>query len=285
MVIKLILDLLNIGEKSKIRSMLRLFREKQITLFASALAFQSLMVIVPLFILLFWYLKAIGLTGEWAIKLQEFILTHLNVKSGEQFTYYFEQIIGNASGKSWGILSLVVFIYSVVSLLYRVGDTFDEILRVPGEAKVDWKNSFILLGHRFLVLLSVPLFLIISSAIKTWVTQSAHLSKIFEIPLIGPWLGFPLSYVLDIGAIFIVYQYFPHKKIRKRSSLKAAVIITIALSLGRWMINTYGAYAFTTHKLYGVASAFILLLLWLQFAWVIFLGGLRLLEVKTREYP
>ena len=81
-------------------------------------------------------------------------------------------------------------------------------------------------------------------------------------------------------AFFIVYQYFPFKKIKVLSSLKASVIITLTLSFGRWMVKTYGGYAFTTHKLYGVAAAFILLLLWLQFAWIIFLGGLKILEIR-----
>lgn len=280
MLTKVILDLLNIGEKSKIRAIFRLFREKQITLFASALAFQSLMVIFPFFILLFWYLRSIGITEEWALQIQNFVLTHLNVNSGEQFNELFKNILGSASGKSWGILSLIIFIYSVVSLLYRVGDTFDEILREKDEVPIDWKNSLYMLGMRFLVILMVPIFLIISSIIKTWVQQSALLSEAFNIPLIGAALGMPLSYAIDVVALFIVYQYFPFKKIKIISSLKASIIITLTLSFGRWMVKTYGAYAFTTHKLYGVAAAFILLLLWLQFAWVIFLGGLRILEVR-----
>lgn len=282
MIVKIIVDLLNLGEKSRIKTMFRLFRDKQITLFASALAFQTLMVIFPFFILLFWYLKTIGVTQDWAVQLQDFVLTHLNVNSGEQFTQYFHAMLGNASGKSWGFLSLAVFIYSFISLLYRVGDTFDEILREKDEEPIHWKHSFIMLGKRFLVVLLAPIFLILSSVIKTWVQQSALFSSLFSLPYIGSTLGLPLSYAIDFVAIFIVYQFFPFKKIRPLSSVKAAIIITIALSIGRWILKTYGTYAFTTHKLYGVAAAFILLLLWLQFAWVIFLAGLRMLEERKK---
>lgn len=280
MIIKLLVDLLNLGEKSHIRAMFRLFRDKQITLFASALAFQTLMVIFPFFILMFWYLKTIGVTHEWAIQLQHFVLTHLNVDSGEQFNQFFQQMLGAASGKSWGLLSLVVFIYSLISLLYRVGDTFDEILREPHEEPINWKDSFVMLGKRFLVVLLVPIFLIVSSVLKTWVQQSILFSSLFSLPIIGSTLGLPLSYAIDFVALFIVYQFFPSKRICPRSSLKASILITITLSMGRWAIKTYGAYAFTTHKLYGVAAAFILLLLWLQFAWVIFLAGLRILKER-----
>lgn len=280
MAIKFIFNRFKIDLKTRIDAIFRFFREKQITLFASALAFQSLMVIFPFFILLFWYLRSIGITGEWALQIQNFVLTHLNVNSGEQFNELFENILGSASGKSWGILSLIIFIYSVVSLLYRVGDTFDEILREKDEDPINWKNSLFMLGMRFLVILMVPIFLIASSIIKTWVQQSAFISQVFNIPLIGAALGLPLSYTIDFVAFFIVYQYFPFKKIKVLSSLKASVIITLTLSFGRWMVKTYGGYAFTTHKLYGVAAAFILLLLWLQFAWIIFLGGLKILEIR-----
>ena len=242
------------------------------------------MVLFPLFVLLFWYLRFLGITSSWSQKLQDFILTHLNVTAGEQFMMYFEKILGDASGKSWGIMSLVIFIYSVVALLYRVGEAIEEILRDENSPEIHWKYSFILLGKRFFILLMVPLFLIASSLIKTWVENTVIFSKLFELNFIGQWIALPLSYTLDIGAIFILYQFMPHKRIKPQSSLLASLVVTALLAIGRWVIKIYGAYAFTTHKLYGVAAALILLMIWLQVGWLIFLGGLSILQEKPEAY-
>ncbi|MGB0452084.1 MAG: YhjD/YihY/BrkB family envelope integrity protein [Bacteriovoracaceae bacterium] len=252
-----------------------------IPLHAGALAFQTILVIIPLLILVFWYLRTIGFTKTWAEKLKSILLVHLNVGSGQQFEKFFDQVIGSISSVSWGWLSLIIFILTALSFLYRLGNSIDTIILNHEKDDLRWLLSLKFLGKRVLIFLAAPLFLISSSALNSWITQKSWFAFIFKLETFGPWFAKPLVWSLDILAFYLIYKFMPRSPIKTKSAIKTSVGVALCLGLGQQLIKLYGSYAITTQKIYGAATSFVLVLLWIEMAYIIFLSGLLFLEKKN----
>lgn len=259
------------------------FTTSEIPLRASALAYHTLLAIVPVIGLVFLYLKKIGITRKWHQRVQEFILAHLNVGASEDFMKYFSKLTSTVSGNSWGYVGLGVFIYTGYSLIMRLGNSLDFILNTSLAAP-EFKKDFLKLTlRRLFVLIILPVALMVSLFVTSWLKNESILREIFKLETVGPWLATPLPILIDGVAFFFVYHFIPQRPLRALETLKTAFLVSIVFELARMGVGTYNKHALMTHKLYGALAVIPVFIIWVQAAWMIILTGALFIRIPKDQ--
>ena len=226
---------------------------------SAALAYHTLLGIVPLLGLVFWYLKRIGLTEQWIQALRVFVLERINVSSSAEFLKVFDKITLQTKGQSWGWIGLVLLSYSAMNLVAKFGQGLDAVLGIQYQSEKTFTRWMKVWRRRVLGFLGLPVAL----SVSLFVSQNWG-RRFWEIPLL--WFCTSLS-------VFFVYYFIPSRKFHIKKCLKVSLIVGPVLELLRMGLGFYSQYAVSVHKMYGVFAVIPLFILWIQLSWAVLLGG------------
>lgn len=256
------------------------YERAQISTRAAALAFHTLLGIVPTVGMIFWYLKTIRVTEDWSRTVREFVLRQLNVSSSAVFLEHFEGLTNQVQGEGWGWIGLSVFVYTVASLIIKFGRSLDSIL-ISREETPELSVSFIMLTvRRGVVMLGLPVALMLSLAISQWIREDSWLHVVFELRGVGPIAALPVGWLTTVLAVFFIYYFIPSRKVPASQALKASLIVVPISEILRWGLGFYNKYAIGTSKLYGVLAVIPLFILWVQLNWELLLIGALTIRLK-----
>ncbi|NCN26658.1 YihY/virulence factor BrkB family protein [bacterium] len=264
--------------RAKTPSPIYRFFEAEIPTRASALAFHTLLAMVPAIGLLFWYLEKVGVTQYWLSQIQSFMLSHINVSSSESFSNFYQSLTGASKGSSFGMVATLVFTYTSLSVLKKLGDSMDAILKTH---ELEWdfsQNFFKVMIRRIMVLVGLPLAIIASIAIAAWIKQDSWLRPLFNDGPYSGLLSMPIPWVIDGIAFFFLYRFVPRRDISSYEALRAAIFVVPLFELAKYGIGAYNVYAISTHKIWGAFSAIPFFFIWIQLAWTILLSGTLLIR-------
>jgi membrane protein len=295
--------------QEEFRNYLRRFRDAEIPTRAAALAYHSLLAIVPMLGLFFWYLSRIGVTEKCLILSKQFILEHLNVNSSGNFEHVFQTLTSTVAGRSWGWVGLLLLLYTSFSLIKRFGESLDVILGTALYQPQEGWSSVKLAVRRVAVMLLLPIALSFSLVVTQWIRSDSTLHRILDPGRLGHYITFmaPVfddfsrmfqtagSYLMlliplavDVMVFFLVYHFIPKKPVPWREALKAAAVVTPISEVTRFAFSLYNGYAVSVHKLYGVLAAVPMFILWVQIAWLVILCGALVIHFKpviSIDYP
>lgn len=271
----------------KAKAIYNRYEEADISMGSAALAFHSILAIVPILGVVFWYLASIQLTDQWLTAARTWILAQLNVSSSVEFTQHFNRLTKAVHGYSWGWIGFAVLIYSAYNLIDKFGTSLDRILGSarPKGSKHDLYANFtfaVLLGRRMLVMLALPVALVISLSLSQWVRRDSWLHYLFDLKTFGPYFAMPLAWVSTIVSVFLVYLFVPKKHVPGREALKAALVVGPVMELVRYGFGLYNTFAVSTHKIYGVLAVIPLFVMWVQISWTVLLCGALLIRLPHR---
>ncbi len=239
---------------------------------AAALAFHTVLGIVPTLGLLFWYLAYSPLTDQWLEQTKYFILQHLTIDSGNTFQTYFEKLTSKVHGHSWGWVGLVIFIYTAWSLVAKFGQSLDFIITSRETEDPPEPIGYLLLyGRRALAMLFLPIALAFSIALSQWVRQDSWLHYLFEFKAIGKYIAIPFAWLGAIMATTLIYYFIPSRPIQFKQALKAGLLAGPLSEIVRILFAQYNIRAVSVHKIYGVLAVVPMFILWIQVAWMVLL--------------
>ncbi len=263
---------------NSLKKFFKLFSSARIATLASSLAFNTILSIIPLVSLGFWYLQSAGVAQYWIDEARKWLLSHLEIGKSDQFLEIFNSLTTTTGSASWGYVGLGVFLYTGFTLLLSIGNALDDILKVE-ELQISLKRTAVHTWiRRGLFLILLPLILGLSSGIMLWIRNESWLSVIFEIETYGLWLARPLPWLIDFLAFWLLYFYVPNTKITRKQAASAALFVTPLFILGKMGMSYYSSYALTTQKIYGAFAIAPLLMLWVYWAWLIVLSGALLIH-------
>lgn len=262
------------------------FKKARIPSLSASLAFHSLLSFVPLVTLGFWYLSYAGITQYWIETAHKWLVSHLDFGSDSKVIEIFNTLTSTGQSYSWGWVGLGIFVYTLFSLLFSVGDALDQVLKareiqLNNMTRGMWSTLF----RRFLFLLLLPLVLAVSTAIMSWIKHDSFIKKVFEIEFVGSYLAMPLPWSLDLLAFFLLYHYVPNTFVPARQAFRAALFSTPLFILGKFGMAQYSTYALTTQKIYGAFAVIPLLMLWVNLAWMIVLSGALFIRETPQKNP
>jgi membrane protein len=266
---------------------LRRYRESELPIRAAALAYHTLLGIVPILGLVFWYLQRIGVTSRWLALTKGFFLAQLNLDPKAPMVRTFESLTAKVQGSSWGWIGLVVLLYTASNLVWRFGEALDAVLDSAPHPPEKRMNPWRLACNRLVAMFGLPLALTLSLVVTTWIKEDSLVHVLFHLETVGPIIALPVAWFVDILAFFVIYYLIPRSPVPWREALKAAVIVGPISEFLRHLFSVYTGHAVSTQKIYGVFAVVPLFILWVQLAWSTLLAGAMLIRfppsARSRE--
>jgi membrane protein len=247
---------------------------------ASALAFYSLLSIVPVLAVLFGIAKGFGFGQALESEISSRFFEQPEVTSKLiQFAYSWLQTV--KGGVIAGV-GTIVLLWTVISLLNNVESALNAIWKIKAGRPYVRKISDYLT-----VFFIAPLFFVASSSINIYLT-----TQITEIAQSNVFVGAispVLLFVLNLFPFFLtwilftfIYIFMPNAKVYFRDAIIAGVIAGTAFQLWQWIYIQFQVGVSSYGAIYGSFAALPLFLIWLQVSWLIVLAGAEMaVEVEN----
>lgn len=244
----------------------------ELTLRAMGLVYTTLLSLVPLLAVSFSVLKAFGVHNQIEPLLMNF-LEPLGTK-GEEITANIIAFVENMRVGVLGSLGLAVLVYTVISLVQKIEDAFNNIWH-------DTPNRNLL--RRFSDYLSVMLVgpVLVFSALGLTASMVSHklVQSILGIEPFGTlfyYLGQIMPFILIIAAFTFVYVFIPNTKVRIRSALAGGAIAGVLWKTAGWGFALMVARSTNYDAIYSGFAILILFMIWLYVSWLILLLGAQM---------
>ena len=242
------------------------FLDDQCLIRASALAFSTLLSIVPFFALAFAVLKGFGVQNT----LEPFILEQVAAGSHE-IVDNIVTYINNTKVGAIGAVGLGALIITVVTLLGNIEEAFNVIWGVRETRSLYRKFSdylSVLVSGPILLLAAVSTTTTIESqAFVQWLMRSSYLGDVLVlffrlVPFLSIWL-----------ALVFLYMFIPNTRVRFRSALVGGIIAGTLWQAAQWGYIHFQVGVAKYNAIYGTLSVLPVFMVWLYTSWVIVLLG------------
>ncbi|MDH5207144.1 MAG: YihY/virulence factor BrkB family protein [Burkholderiaceae bacterium] len=267
-----LLPLWKVGALRTVRLFIVLIRdlvEGNLTLWTMSLVYTTLLSMVPLLALSFSVLKAFGVHNQ-----VEPLLQNLLAPLGEQGQEITVRLIGFIAQMNVGVLGsagLALLIYTVVSLIQKIEESFNAIWHVTHLRSLGDRVS------RYLsVLLAGPILVFSALGITAMALNSEVARYVLALEPFSTFIlvaGRVMPYVLVIGAFTFLYMFVPNARVRFAPALAAGTIGGILWQSAGWAFALFVSSSTQYAAIYSSFAILVLFLIWLYVSWLILLLG------------
>ncbi len=244
----------------------------QLTLRAMSLVYTTLLSIVPLIALSFSVLKGLGYHRYLEPVLYQF-LEPLGDRATE-LTARVMEFVENVQSGVLGSLGLAFLLYTVISMIQKVEESFNYVWRVEQPRS---------LGRRFSEYLSVmivgPVVMVAAMGLLATIGNNGVVQSLVHIEPLGfivVQLGRLTPYLLVVGVFTFMYAFIPNTKVRMRAALIGGTVAGVLWAASGELFATIVVHSSRTMVIYAGFAIVIVGLMWLYLSWLILLVGVQL---------
>lgn len=247
------------------------FNEDKCLLKATALTYYTLFSIVPIIALAFAIAKGFGfeqsLQQDLLLKFQDQqdILTQAFV--------YADKMLANTKGGLIAGVGIVLLLWSIISLLNSIENSFNEIWEIKKgrtwTRKITDYLSIMLIG---------PIFIILSGGLTVWLKTGLD-TVASNVEIISPATALFLklfAFALMWGMFIFLYMALPNTKVTFKGAAMGSLVAAILFELLQWAYVSSQIGVAQYNKIYGSFAALPLFLIWVQYSWFVVLFGAEL---------
>ena len=244
----------------------------QITLRAMSLVYTTLLSIVPLIAFSFSVLQGFGVHNQLEPLLYE-LLKPLG-DQGAEITTQVINLVDNVKGGVLGGISLAFFIYTAVSMVQKVEESFNYVWYVTKPRSLARR-----LTEYMIVLLIGPVIIVIALGMIASLRSNSLVQLFLTNEAIGPILVATSKltpYVLVTAVFTFMYMYMPNTRVRFKAALIGGIaggFIWASISV---IFATFVVYSTRTQLIYSGFAVAIITLIWLYLNWLVLLIGAQL---------
>ncbi|MBR2747198.1 MAG: YihY/virulence factor BrkB family protein [Bacteroidales bacterium] len=251
--------------------MLKVFSDQKIGFQVTALAYQSMMSLVPFIAIGLYLTNGVGIADQFHAFLNANIS---NQKLIEDLVAASDKIIATAESGLFGFISMFSFLWILIWLMITVRRVFNNVWKVD-----ESRRFFHVLGVGLGVLILSPFVIVL------FFSGSVVYSTVLDyiVPRALPFsehLKSFLSWVLFAGAsiliLTVMYKYIPAARVRTRPAFKAAMIAGIGFTAVQYLYLETQVMVAKQSAIYGFLAALPLFMIWLNLGWTIILYGAEL---------
>lgn len=252
-----------------------------LTLRAMSLVYTTLLSVVPIIALSFSVLKGLGYHRELEPLLYSF-LEPIGDRAYE-LTAQVMQFVDNVSGGVLGSLGLIFLLYTLISTVQKVEESFNFVWRVEQPRS---------LGRRFSEYLSVmvvgPAIIVAALGLLATLGSTGFMKTLadyrpFDTILLV--LSAITPYLLVAGVFTFMYGFVPNTKVRLRAALIGGASAGAAWAFSGMVFTRFVAGSTNTMVIYAGFAIVIVALIWLYVSWLILLLGAQLsFYVQNPQY-
>lgn len=247
----------------------RIVTRSRIKLFATSLTYSSLLAAVPLLAVLFTLLKSFGIDKVLPQLIHE-VLAPMG-QSGQEVGQYLLQFVGNAQSGLLGGIGLLFLFFSVFSLFRKIEVSLNHIWAIATLRSLK-DQAFSYLGALMLVVLVAALAL----GLNVFSHQSTLLNEVFQhsgVAFLLTYAAKLLSILVTAVMLALIYSTTINTRVRFRAAFSGGLFCAVL-----WLPLTAGfatlmAASSNYSLIYSSFAGLIILLIWLQILWLLFLSG------------
>ncbi len=234
---------------------------------ATALAYTTLLSIVPLIAVMLAFFKAFGGLSKVESILEPVILNNLTTGSGETVKKYLVEFTSNLHAGALGIVGFIFLILTVIGLLSTIEAAFNDIWGVRQSRT--WIKRF---NAYWTIVTLGPLFVAFSIGLTASFQSSTFVKAYLSTGLLQYFL-MVAPYLFTWVTFTLLYAYIPNTRVRFRSALLGGVFAGTLWEIAKYGYTVYAAQSTTYATIYGSLSALPVFLVWLYVTWLIVLIG------------
>ncbi|MDE6080427.1 MAG: YihY/virulence factor BrkB family protein [Duncaniella sp.] len=260
-------DTLKVNVLKTINLTVRTFMSSDLQNKAGALTYQTLLALVPILALLF----AIGRGFGFGNMLQDELLRYFpsQHKALEMAFKFVDSTLAQASEGIFVGVGIVFLLWTIISLLSNVEEMFNQVWNV----KVDRSMTRKLVDYLAICII-LPVLMICSGGIQIF--MSSAIQRFLPYDFLSPVLSLLFDFMSVVFAwLFFAgaYMLIPNAKVKFSNAIIAGVLAGTAFQLLQWVFLSGQMYVSKYNAIYGSFSFLPLLLIWMQFSWLICLAG------------
>lgn len=248
----------------------RSFLDTDLQTKACAMAFRTMLALVPALAMLFAIGRGFGFQTILEDELYGLFPTQRGVIS-DTLNYVDSYLNTTSEGVFVGI-GLVFLLWTLISLVSNVEDAFNSIWGIRTGRSI-WRK----ITDYTAMLLILPVLMICASGLTLF--MSSTLQNIFHFSFMTPIIGLVLKFAswAFMWLFFAAaYALIPNTKVKIGNALIAGVFAGSGFMILQWVFVTGQIYVTRYNAIYGSFAFFPLLLIWLQLTWMVCLGGAML---------
>ena len=247
------------------------FYNDKVQLRASALTFYSLLSIIPIVAIVFAIAKGFDVDNNIKVFIQEKFPTQQ-----ENFKWLLTEaeiaIKGTSGGYMAGI-GIIIFFWSVMSLLNNIESSFNHIWQI--RTSRPWHRKF---TDYLTIMLIAPIFIILSSGINLFISTKLpdYMTNAPILDFFKPVISFLVKfapYLLSWTALTVLFIVMPNAKVKFFPALISGIIAGTILQGIQWLYIDLQFGITKLGYLYGSFAAVPLFIIWMQSSWIVVLLG------------
>jgi membrane protein len=232
---------------------------------AAALAYTTLLSLVPLFTVAFSVLAAFPTHKDVTKKIQSLIFAYIAPTSAPTIEQYFLNFMDQTA--QLPILGMIGLLVTAVLLIFSMEEAFNQIWGVKRSRH--GLTAFLLY---WAVITLIPIVATLCFNISKVMSDLAKFTNGY-LPFVADIIKISLPYLITSTAFTLLYISLPNCSVPTKSAIKASVIATILFELARHAFALY-VKSFASYALiYGALATVPIFLVWIYISWAIILFG------------
>ena len=237
-----------------------------------SLVYTTLLSIVPLLAFIFAVLKGFG--GQEKIESMLFLVFGAMGEQGNEISQQLIDVVEHAKVGALGGISLAFFIYTAVSMVQKIEESFNYVWHVA--KRMNFARRMV----EYLVVLSVgPVLVVIAMGMIASLRSNTIIQLLLGFEFLGPFIlatSKLTPYLLITSVFTFLYMYMPNTRVRFRSALVGGLAAGFAWASVGVIFATFVVFSSRTQLIYSGFALAITTLIWLYMNWLILLIGAQL---------
>ncbi len=246
---------------------IRSFLDRGLQQQSMSLTYRTVLAIVPALAMLFAICRGFGFQNLLQSTLYSYFPgQHHTV---ELVLSFVDSYLKQASQGLFVGIGLVVLLWTVISLLSSIEDTFNAIWDIKESRSIYQK-----LTDYIAICLIIPVLIVVSSGVSLFMTST--LVDTIKLPFLTP----VIDIVLDLSPIILYaiaftlsFLLIPNTKVNIKYAAISGSICAVMFTILQYLFMSGQIYVSSYNAIYGTFSLIPIILVWLQFSWLILLFG------------
>lgn len=246
------------------------FMDRDLQVRSCALTYNTVLAVVPALAMLFAIGRGFGFQNLLQSELFRYFPAQRHAL--ENALTYVENYLSQASQGIFIGIGLIFLLWTLLSLMSNVEDTFNHVWGVATTRSLSRKFT----DYTALLLL-MPVLMVCSAGITIFLSDTVQ--HVFGENPVSPVLLRLLSFmpiIISWMAFTAAFYLIPNTKVNFKGALFAGILCGTLFQGLQWLFVTGQVYVSKYNAIYGSFAFLPLLLVWLQLSWLITLAGVVL---------
>jgi membrane protein len=256
---------------------------------SAALAYYATFSLAPLALVTIWIAGRIFGDAVAQRHLVDLIAQNFGADSAAFVQEMIGSVYRNSTNPLFGFIAAIGLVFGATGLFFGMQDALNTIWSVPPDPPRNlWRSILGIFQDRalsFVMVLASGGILTVSLAISMFLTVLDPLLRVVQpqsaalINIIDLLISFAIVTVL----FAVIYRILPETKVRWRDVWLGALSGALLFTVGKFALSLYLTYS-NIRTVFGAASSFVVILIWIYYSAQIFLFGAEVCRVFANQH-